>query len=560
MSLMSRSLADIGAVFFIALALASVREYRRGRGRATAWGAVAFGSLGFVAALGLLPQPHGTHLYHQLWWQIAVRVLIGLIIAVPYFLYRLAATFHRPSAPLHRALTVMTLAVIAVGFVLPRLPGPGEKRPTWLIAYALAIVVQWTAASVVAAVWLWQSAAGRPTAPRKRTRMLAIGCAAFNLSILVSASRPQTTAEPNHVVQALGLVVAAIFFVALAPPAFLIDRWRRPEQAAVRAAFSDMMSAMTASEIGECLLPHIVSYVGAEGAALFDANGSVFASYGTVEPTPSGDVEEGVLRFPLRSGGDLVVRSSTFSLMFGSDKIPVLQTFADWADLALGRAAGIVRERAFISNAAHELRTPLTTLTGFADLLDRERHSMTEDQIESCLEAMTRQGRRAKDLVNNLLDMAQIERGTARFASETVKLATVVDESLEAVPPPPDRRVEVHIPPNLQVRSDPARLQQVIVNLVTNAYRYGGRSITVNATTRPDGAVTLSIIDDGEGVPVQLVPNLFNPFSRDVAAHGSGSGLGLAICRQITNALGGTITYDQSGPGACFVVTLPEAA
>ncbi len=351
-----------------------------------------------------------------------------------------------------------------------------------------------------------------------------------------------------------------IFFVGLAPPHVLIDRWRRPEQAAVRAAMSEMLTAVTATEIGERLLPHIVSYIGAEGAALYDADGDVIASYGTVEPSPGGGDEEGVLRFPLRSGGALLVRSSTYSLMFGADKIPVIQSFADWADLALGRAAVMVRERAFISNAAHELRTPLTTLTGFADLLARERHHLTDDQIESSLQAMTRQGQRAKDLVNNLLDMAHIERGSAHFASETVQLASVVDESLEAVPPPGGRKVEVHVPAGIRVRSDPARLQQVIVNLMTNAYRYGGLTITLDAATDTQGLVVLSIADDGNGVPLELVPNLFNPFARDVASNVSGSGLGLAICRQITNALGGSISYDQSSDGARFVVTLPEAA
>jgi len=559
MSTLSRVLTDVGAVFFIALALASVREYRRGRGRAAAWAAVAFVSLGFVGALGLLPQPD-SGVYRSLWWQLAVRILLAVIVAIPYFLYRLAATFHTPSARMRRAMNALTLVVIVAGFLLPRIPAPGDKRPSWLIPYAAIFLVQWTATSAFAAVWLWRAGAGRPTAPRYRMRLLAIGCAAFNVVLLFSSLRPSSNPNnPNHVVQALDLAVAAIFFVGLAPPRFLIDRWRRPEQIAVRAAMTDMVGAVSAFEVGSKLLPHVVSYVGAQGAQLVDGDGEVIASYGVVDNSKD-DKDGGTLRFELRSGGALIVWSSTYSLMFGADKIPVLQSFADWADLALGRCAMIARERAFISNAAHELRTPLTALTGFADLLERERHNMAEEQVEACLGAMTRQGRRAKDLVNNLLDMAQIERGTMRFSHEVLQLASVVDESIASVPKPVGRIVEIHVPPDIHVRSDRGRLQQVIVNLVTNAYRYGGPSVVLDATVDAEGDVVLSVRDDGEGVPVGLVPDLFRPFARDPAASGAGSGLGLAICKQITMALGGSIVYDENAPGARFVVTLPEAA
>jgi signal transduction histidine kinase len=559
MSALSRVLADIVSVVFILLALASVREYRRGRGKATAWGAVAFVSLGFLGGLGLVPQPSGTGVYHTLLWQLAARILIGMIVAIPYFLYKLATTFHRPSARVHRAMTFMTVGVIAIGFALPRIPGAGEPRPAWLVPYTVLILIQWTATSVFAAVWLWRAGAGRPTAPRYRMRLLAIGCAAFNIVVLISSVHPQANPnEPNMVVLGLDLLVAAIFFVGLAPPRVLIDKWRRPEQDALRSVFSDMLTAVSAADVGDRLLSRVVEFVGAEGAALYDAEGNAVASYGSLEETTVEHDEP--LRFPLRSGGALVIHSSTYSLLFGADKIPILQMFADWADLALGRSAVVARERTFIANAAHELRTPLTALTGFADLLARERTNMSDEQVDQCIAAMTRQGQRAKDLVNNLLDMAQIERGSMRFHHEDVQLASVVDESVASVPKPVGRIVEIHVPPDIHVHTDRGRLQQVIVNLVTNAYRYGGPSVTVDASVDSSGGVIISVRDDGEGVPIELLPNLFSPFARDATASGAGSGLGLAICRQITNALGGTISYDERSSGARFLVTLPDAA
>jgi signal transduction histidine kinase len=556
MSALSRFLTDADAVVFIVLALASVREYRRGRAPAPAWAAGAFVTLGAVAAIGLVPLPMGAPVYQRLWWQVLVRVLLGVIVSVPYLLYRVAASFRRPSPALHRTLTAMTAAVVVAGFALPRIPGPGQRRPAWVVVYAGAILAQWTATSAYAAVWIWRAGRGRPTAARNRMRLLAAGCAAFNVVLLFSATRPQSGVEPNHLVQLLDLVVAGLFYLGLAPPHALVERWRRPEQAAIRAAFSDLVGAMTAREVGAKLLPHLVAYVGADGAALYDRDGQTTASYGNVGRTGGDDV----LRFPLRSGGALEVQSTTYSPLFAGDKVSVLQSIADWTDMALDRCAVIARERQFISNAAHELRTPLTSLFGFAAVLAEHRRDMTEQQIDTSLEAMVRQGDRARRLMDNLLDMAQIERGTLRFSSEVVALADVVDDSIESAPAPSGRHIEIHVPPGVRVRTDPARLRQVIVNLVTNAYRYGGPSISVDARTSGHGGVVLTISDDGAGVPSDLVPHLFEPFARDVASNGSGSGLGLAISRQITNALGGSIRYEQDAPGARFVVTLPEAA
>src|SRR5438093_192727 len=101
MSTFSRLLTDATAVTFVLLAFASVREYRRGRGSAPAWAATAFVTLGVIATLSFLPT-QSPALYERFWWQAFVRVILAVLVAFPYFLYRLASTFHAPVPAVRR--------------------------------------------------------------------------------------------------------------------------------------------------------------------------------------------------------------------------------------------------------------------------------------------------------------------------------------------------------------------------------------------------------------------------------------------------------------------------
>jgi len=547
MSTFSRLLTDADAALFMLLALASIREYRRGHGSAPAWAATAFVTLGAIATLAFLPVAPPSA-YHEFWYQVFIRVILGVLIAFPYFLYRIAATFRTPSRVVRVSVDVLTGGVILAFFAAPRFPGPTEPRPAWAVLFTLAIVVQWTATSAFAAAWLWVAGNGRPAAARNRMRLLTVGTVALNVTIYISALAPQSSPDkPNHVVQILELAVGLVFFIGLAPPRALVDYWQQGEQGAARRAISNLMSAVTASEVADTLLPHLTILIGAQSAALYNADGTLFASFGKL-PSDSehdggrSDPSHGILRVPLKSGGAVAVHSSTYSPLFGGDKIPILQSFASLADLALARCASIAREREFISNAAHELRTPLTTMTGLAAMLAVDRTNMDEEQITKCVEGLVRQGNRARELVNTMLDLAQIERGSVSFADDVLELSGIVDDSLDFTPAPSDRQILVEIPDDVRVRGDAERLEQVVINLLTNAYRHGGKTINIEAHNEHDGIV-LSVGDDGDGVPADLVPKLFDPFSRGASANRTGSGLGLAICRRIVEGLGGKITY-----------------
>jgi PAS domain S-box-containing protein len=213
----------------------------------------------------------------------------------------------------------------------------------------------------------------------------------------------------------------------------------------------------------------------------------------------------------------------------------------------------------FIGNAAHELRTPLTTLAGLGETLAKSYEVMTRDDIEAAFAAMARQGKRARALIANLLDLSNVEGGRADFTITDLALAPLVDRVLESTPPPEGKTVSKAVHGDINVRFDSGRLEQVISNLLVNAYRYGGTSIQVRAEEHED-VVTLSVVDDGAGVAPDFVAQLFEPFTRGKQSSGvRGSGIGLALCRRIVRSMDSDIWYEPHTPrGAAFRVRLPR--
>ena len=215
----------------------------------------------------------------------------------------------------------------------------------------------------------------------------------------------------------------------------------------------------------------------------------------------------------------------------------------------------------FIGNAAHELRTPLTTLAGLGETLAKSYDVMDRDDIEAAFAAMARQGERARVLIANLLDLSNIEGGRADFTIANVEIAALVERVLESTPPPDGKAVTTSIPCELSVRFDPGRLEQVVTNLLVNAYRYGGTALVIDARAEDD-RVILSVMDNGPGVAPDFVPELFEPFTRGKQANVvRGSGIGLALCRRIVRSMSGDIWYEDRSPqGASFRISLRRSS
>lgn len=219
-----------------------------------------------------------------------------------------------------------------------------------------------------------------------------------------------------------------------------------------------------------------------------------------------------------------------------------------------------MREAEFLSIVSHELKSPVAAIMGLAATLSASRHRLTDEQIDDCLDRISRQAERLDRLVADLLDLAQVESGTFRASIEPVNLAGSAERALEGAPPPPDKSVELAVPESLWALADPGRLEQVLVNLLTNAYRYGGGTIGLEARATSDGVV-VTVADDGDGVPDELVPKLFEGFARGPGpAAVQGSGLGLAIARALLEGCGGRLWYEPRQPaGARFRFLLRAA-
>jgi two-component system sensor histidine kinase KdpD len=143
---------------------------------------------------------------------------------------------------------------------------------------------------------------------------------------------------------------------------------------------------------------------------------------------------------------------------------------------------------------------------------------------------------------------------------EPVPIHALAHEAVENTPPPEGHKVEVEVADTPVALADKHRLDQVVTNLLTNAYRYGGPNISLSGARR-NGDVILTVSDDGPGVEADLLNELFQPFSRgSTSSTVGGSGLGLAIVKMLVEACGGEIWHEPRQPnGARFCVKLPSA-
>ncbi len=218
---------------------------------------------------------------------------------------------------------------------------------------------------------------------------------------------------------------------------------------------------------------------------------------------------------------------------------------------------------AFLATVSHELRTPLTSIKGFAETLLSEDVSWDEATQRDFLATIVEEADKLRDLVNQLLDMAQLEAGTLQLNRHACSLPHIVDVTMERMQPLLMRRkVQVHLAADLPlIDADHERVVGVLRNLLENIVKYTPENAPITITARPeDGFVQTTVRDEGPGIPPEIMDHLFERFHRGDHPDISGTGLGLAICRGLVQAHGGRIWAEsQPGRGTSIHFTLPIA-
>lgn len=227
--------------------------------------------------------------------------------------------------------------------------------------------------------------------------------------------------------------------------------------------------------------------------------------------------------------------------------------------MAADLAAADQQRREFIANVSHELRTPITALGA---VLENLVDGVAQPDPATLRTALA-QTQRLSLLVSELLALSSIEAGAVRLDREPVELEPLLSEVVaeaEVMAAAVDRpvRFTVAVAPGLTVHADPARLHQVLLNLLDNATRHGPAhgEVRVHAHTF-HGRVVIEVSDDGPGIPAAERARVFERFTRGGRASGGGTGLGLAIARWIVDLHGGTIAV--ADPGSRIRITLPSS-
>lgn len=223
----------------------------------------------------------------------------------------------------------------------------------------------------------------------------------------------------------------------------------------------------------------------------------------------------------------------------------------------------------FLANMSHELRTPLNAINGFSEIMvqqlygplgDKRYHSYANDILES--------GRHLLELINGVLDMAKVEAGKFKIYPKPMDLQETIAQAMRLVRGKAEEKsiiIETDIADCGDIVGDARAIKQIMINLLTNAVKFtpnSGRILIQVQSSHKD--VTLSVIDNGIGIPEEHLPRLARPFEQVENEHAKanqGTGLGLALCRSFAEMHGGSLTISsKEGLGTMVSVVLPREA
>jgi two-component system sensor histidine kinase KdpD len=406
----------------------------------------------------------------------------------------------------------------------------------------------------------------------------ALASAAFGSALLNWYFTPPvhtwTIADPKNI-----LAIVVFFAVAVSVASVVDLAARRTQQAARLRAESEILSFLAGNVLRgetslEALLERVRETFGMESVALLERESEVApwtcagrAGLGRpVERPEAADVDMPVgdhMALAL-TGRVLPAEDRRVLAAFAAQSAVVLdrQRLRSAAEQAKGLAEGNRIRTALLAAVSHDLRTPLAGIKASVSSLRSDDVEWSDEDQAELLAAIEEGADRLDHLVGNLLDMSRLQTGTVAPLIREIDLDEVVPMALVGIPDP-ESAVVLDIPETLpMVAVDKGLLERSVANVVENAVKYSpdGEPVAVAASAHAD-RVEVRIADRGPGVPDEVKDRIFEPFQRyGDAPRGDGVGLGLAVARGFAEAMGGTLTAeDTPGGGLTMVLTLPAA-
>jgi signal transduction histidine kinase len=580
-------------VALTAIAALTVRDWLVTRGSSRMYLALAIGCLGIVSILGQVAKLLGA-------WFVGVNSVLTIVIflgsGLALMLFRDSVI---PLGPRTRRLVIGAVAATAVLETAVTLAGrTSASKPLQLFAL-LAFVVVWSGCVGEPCVRLWLAAGQRIAVQRARMRALSLGYIGI-IAILFAAVFSGLFGSTPAVRIAFALSTLAIvpfLYAGFVPPTWLRRAWRQGEESKFREATHDiLLFASDRVTLATRTLPWAVRLSGAD-AGYFRSEGAVIATQGmtgdeakSLEPTIKaaagrtivalgGRPPKSAIIAPL-TGADaaIILVGGPFTPVFGTDEEAWLQHYAALVSTGLDRVRLVeaLTEQtrqleaandelgSFSYSVSHDLRAPLRAISGYTSILLEEAGSALSEESLGYLKRVKENGDHMGHLIDDLLAFSRLGRQALRL--QRVHTRGVVDRALAQLGPGIDgRQVELVVDDLPDCDSDPALLEQVFINLLSNAFKYSrkreGARIEVGARNNDDATGPVFFVkDNGAGFDMQYADKLFGVFQR---LHRNqdfeGTGVGLAIVHRIVARHGGRIWAEgKVDQGATFYFTLSK--
>jgi signal transduction histidine kinase len=579
-------------IAFSAIAALTLRDWIATRGSSLMYLALAISSLAAVSILGQVARVAGP------WFtglNSALTILIFLGSGLALLLFRDSVI---PLARRTRRLVIAAVAATAALEIAITLAGrAAASRPLQLFGL-IAFVAVWSGCVGEPCVRLWLAARHRTAVQRARMRALSYGYVGIIAILLaaVVAGLFGTNAAVRIALALSGLCIVPFLYAGFVPPTWLRRAWREGEESKFRQATHDiLLFASDRKTLASRALDWAVRLSGADSGFFRQTSAIIATQAMTVEDAAAiepaigaaaprrivplgGRPPKSAIIAPL-AGVDaaIVLVGGPFTPVFGSDEEAWLQHYAALVSTGLDRVrlvealteqtrqlqAANDELSAFSYSVSHDLRAPLRAVSGYAAILLEEFSGQLPEEGRGYLTRVKENGDHMGHLIDDLLAFSRL--GRQALTVQRVRTRGVVDRAIaQAAPPSGERHAELAIGDLPDCDSDPALLEQVFVNLISNAFKYSGKRagarIEVGALTDEGGGPVFFVKDNGAGFDMQYADKLFGVFQRlHRSADYEGTGVGLAIVQRIVARHGGRVWAEAKvDQGATFYFTLSK--